>query len=85
MKLFVIASASLLLASPAFAQSGTTSGGTAALPDNGTTAGTNTTGGQPATGDHLVCRRLETDPSSHMSSHRECHTAQEWRAMEHSR
>jgi hypothetical protein len=83
---FVVVAASLLIAAPAFAQNGglgttpaTASGATlsdqAEVPSGPSSAASND-------GDHLICRRVETDSSSHMGTRRVCLTAEGWRQQQ---
>src|SRR5690606_2630096 len=86
MKLLAAGLLGLLLACPAFAQSGAMTGSGAAL-----------TSGQPAddqyrdarergsgeNGERLICRRVISDSSSRLNgSRRVCHTAERWREID---
>jgi hypothetical protein len=85
MKFVMIAAAAVLVAGPAFAQSagmGASAGGSGAslsdqadIPSGPSTAAN-------ANGEHLICRRIPTDSSSHMGSRRVCLTAEGWRQQQ---
>jgi uncharacterized protein YdeI (BOF family) len=81
MKSFVVAVCSLLIAVPALAQ---TSGEPTNSSSTQPTAGENS-GESSQSNQRLVCRRVDVDTSNHMGSHRECHTAAEWRQIERDR
>ena len=84
MKIYVALISSLLLASPALAQaSEVMSGSGAALeggsgdaPEGSSTSGVNDDG------ERRICRRVETDTSSRMTTRRVCLTAREWRQQQ---
>lgn len=85
MKFMIVAAAAVLVAGPAFAQStgmgSTTAGSGASLSDqadvpSGPSSAANNEG------EHLICRRVETDSSSHMGTRRVCLTAEGWRQQQ---
>jgi hypothetical protein len=82
MKAFLVASCAVLLAGPAFAQSGggSVSGSGADLSSqNDTPESTGDSGQRGTDGERRICRRVETTSTSRMSTRRICRTAQEWR------
>ena len=82
MKAYLVASCAVLLASPAFAQSGSgsVSGSAADLSSQTDTPESTGDAGQRGTdGERRICRRVETSSTSRMSTRRVCRTAQEWR------
>ena len=87
MKLYAIGICVLLSASPVLAQNGgTVSGSGAALTSqsdaqDGSAADSDRAA---APGERLICRRVETDSSSHMGTRRICRTAQQWREAQRS-
>jgi hypothetical protein len=87
MKFVFVAAAAVLAAGPAFAQStsmGATAGGSgAALSDQADLPSGPTTAAN-GNGEHLICRRIPTDSSSHMGSRRVCLSAEGWRQAQRS-
>ncbi len=81
MKLMVLAVASIVVATPAFAQ---VTGNAGSNGNNIETGQQNlpegaSEGGRNAAGERLICRRVETGSSSRMSTRRVCLTSREWR------
>ena len=81
MKMFVAFASLVLMTSPAFAQSGSTSvsGSAGELATQGDTPESTGHAGQNADGERRICRRVETGSQSRMTSRRVCRTAEEWR------
>ena len=82
MKIPVALLAVALLASPAFSQTsgGVMAGSGAVLEDNsGDVAEGSSASGENENGERRICRRVETDTSSRMTTRRVCLTAREWR------
>jgi hypothetical protein len=79
MKAFVVALSGVLLAFPAHAQSVTSGSGAELSAQSDTAESTGSANSRAADGERRICRRIETDSSSRMGSHRVCRTAQEWR------
>ena len=86
MKLYAIGFCVLLSTSPVLAQSGgTMSGSGAALTSqNDAQDGSAADSDRAAPTERLICRRVETDSSSHMGTRRICRTAQQWRDAQRS-
>jgi hypothetical protein len=81
MKMYVAFASFVLLASPAFAQSGggAVSGSAGELATQNDTPESTGNASQGADGERRICRRIETGSQSRMTYRRVCRTAQEWR------
>ena len=87
MKLYAVGFCVLLSASPALAQNGGTmsgSGATLSGQNDATDGGSAGGSDRGANGERLVCRRVETDSTSHLATRRVCRTAQQWRDAQRS-
>jgi type IV secretory pathway TrbL component len=84
MKVFVALASVVLMASPAFAQSGTgtVSGSAGELATQNDTTQTNEN--QASNGERVICRHVEID-SSTRRGRRVCRTAQQWREAQRAR
>jgi len=84
MKAFTVLISSVLLASPALAQ--TMNGGTAAngadMGERGDTPESTGSGDASTDGERRICRRIETYSGSRMAYRRVCRTADEWRSAQ---
>ena len=82
MKIRVALCSVLLVAAPAFAQtSGSVMSGSGAVLEGGSgdLPDGESTSGQNEDGERRICRRVETDSQSRLSTRRLCLTAREWR------
>lgn len=84
MKMFVAFASVALVASPVFAQSGSSSvsGSAGELSSQNETPESTGPNGQGADGERRICRRVETGSQSRMTYRRVCKTAEEWRATQ---
>ena len=85
MKMSVALLSAFLLASPAFAQTsgGVMSGSGAVLEGGSNDVPENASaGGENEDGERRICRRVEGDSHTRMSTRRVCLTAREWREQQ---
>lgn len=85
MKMPVALLSVMLLASPVFAQSsGSVMAGSGAVLEGSSSDAPDGSaeGGESDDGERRVCRRVETDTSSRMTTRRVCLTAREWRQQQ---
>ena len=87
MKMYVALISSLLIAAPAFAQSGTgsVSGSGGELSTQSDTPESTGNSSQGADGERRICRRVEAGSQSRMTTRRVCRTAEEWRESQRAR
>lgn len=85
MKMFVAFSSLVLIASPVFAQGGSSavSGSAGELATQNAAPDSNES--QPSNGERLICRRVDNDSSSRMGARRVCRTAEQWREAQRAR
>ena len=87
MKMIVAFASLALIAAPAFAQTGTVSGSAAELSTQSDAAdATEGEATQSATGERMICRRVQNDSSTRRTNARRiCRTAQQWREAQRAR
>ena len=82
MRFVLVACACFALAAPASAQMASGAMNTGLTPTERSQAPEEASESQPANGERLICRRVETGTASRMGSRRVCRTAEQWRASQ---